>query len=1122
MRQLVGAPPQPRRDEMSARVLSVLVLTIAMSTLTAGAATALPKEAVTRSGAATALEQAREESSVKDRPPTRFDLPAGVLRLSASELLASGQQRFELSVTLERDVAAGTLEVTLPKLWSARAGGSDLPYARIPATGRGATARAGARRSGHVVTLAFSGGKAGDVASFELTDTGIPAGPYVLPYRWRERGGTPAHGSVSAFFYAPTREERETDAQWPRLASPGIEKNATADLATESETFLTVVPGNRKRFIVGANGGGGYNAWVTNDGGQNFAKASMPALTDAPGEPGPETSSLCCDPISAADAEGNLWYGGLSTANGAGQPSRIVVNRIAPGATSFQTFTVGLPERTGTGAQDKPMMTIDNSPASPRFGRLYVVWDEPAGGGGITIVISQCDTRPGGVPDAANCDNADNWSAPVPVTPSTGSYIYADVAASPDGTVNVVWWDYSAANAIRGDTCGPAANCATAAGWGTPQTIATLDATGGAPIPFACPILAQPGGRASTSPQVDVDRSGGPNHGRVYVTWGDLRTGSGTSRCSAAAAPSAMHLTWDVFVASAAGGLPGGALPSAAVGTRLLTDGESSGQANSDEWFAWLAVDQTTGQAWADFYSTRDAATRQTTNFYVRPVAPSGAIGHALGPLTRVSSAASDYSAAVCCTFGNDYGDYTGIDATQGVALPVWSDKRDVGDGEGYTFVGLEPGIVADTQTLDDAAGDGDGVLEPGERFALTQRLRNSGSAQATGVSATLTESLPDVSLSQTASSYADIAIGATQANATPYAGALAAQATCGQALALSLQVNTAQGPFTIPVSVPTGSLGPVQTFTATPGAGIPDNNPTGASSNLTLSGVGVLKDLDVRVNVTHTFDADVEIGLRAPDGTTIPLVLRRGGTGDNLVDTDLDDEAASEIAAGSAPFTGSFRPEAPLSTFDGRNANGTWTLIVVDAAPADTGTLNSWRLTARGATCTPPPPAPAPAAPAPGPQAAPPASGSPTSPRPGPPAPAAAPPGAPPASARSVVLSLIARTSQRPLRQGGLKAIVSCAHGPCTVSAQGVVTVPSSRRRASSKRVRTRAAKRTLREGERVTVTLRFSPLLRAQISRALRGRRTRGLVRATITATAVVATGNRQTKRVPVRIRR
>ena len=175
------------------------------------------------------------------------------------------------------------------------------------------------------------------------------------------------------------------------------------------------------------------------------------------------------------------------------------------------------------------MMTIDNSPSSPRFGRLYVVWDEPARRRRQHrhLAVRHAARRRAERRELRQRRQLDARRSSV--TPATGSYIYADVAAAPDGTVYVVWWDYSATNAIRGDICGPAPNCASAAGWGTPQTIATLDATGGTPIPFACPILAQPGGRASTSPQVDVDRSGGPNHGRVYVTWSDLRTGSGAT-----------------------------------------------------------------------------------------------------------------------------------------------------------------------------------------------------------------------------------------------------------------------------------------------------------------------------------------------------------------------------------------------------------------------------------------------------------------------------------------------------------------------------------------------------------------------------------------------------------------
>ena len=766
-----------------------------------GPAAALPDGALED---ATPLEQAREESAIEDRPQNRFDLPGGALRLSASEVLAANRQQLEFSVTLDRAVDDATLALTLPARWLRRADASDLAFARVPENGRASSGRADATRDERVVSFGFTGAEAGDTASFEFSDIGIPAGTYELPYRWTERGGDAVEGRATVIFYAPVREgQAGANTVFSRLTNPNMELNATDDASTESETFMTVVPGDEDRFVVGANGGGGYSAWITNDGGDTFVKATMPATTDAPGEAGPETSALCCDPMSAADEAGNVWYGGLSFSNGVGTPSRIVVNRFAPGATAFQGQTVGLPVRTG-GTQDKPMMTIDNSPSSPTFGRLYVVWDEP----GVTIVMSQCDTRPGGVLNAANCDNADNWTAPVSVTPGTGSFIYADVAVGPAGEVYVVWWNYSSANAIQGDVCSPPTNCATAAGWGTPQNIASLDATGGFAIPFECPILAQPGGRASTSPQVDVDRSGGANNGRVYVSWSDLRTGSCTTRCATNVRPAATHLTFDNFVASAADTLPGSANPSPSVGTRLLTDGEGGGQANSDDWFSWLAVDQTTGQAWADFYSTRDDATRDTTRFYVRSVTPAAGTDHTLGPLNRVSGAPSDYSATPCCNFDNDYGDYTGIDATNGIALATWSDKRGGLDGEAFVFVAALTVLAGDSMTVDDSAaagGDGDGTVEPGESFRLTQRVRNQGASTATGVSSTLTESLEPLTLGQATSAYPDIAFGAAQANSAPFSGTLSASAPCGAPLPMSLGVGTAQGSFTLPVSVPTG-----------------------------------------------------------------------------------------------------------------------------------------------------------------------------------------------------------------------------------------------------------------------------------------------------------------------------
>jgi hypothetical protein len=631
------------------------------------------------------LERAREESGAGEPSRGRFDLPAGDLRVSPTQVLAARPgQRIRFTVTLDRRVPGATLHVTLPRRWTETLPGR-VPAIRGTVLRSRAGGRARLRRSGRDLALAFDDAADGASASFDVIDNGIPAGTWRLPFRWVDEatGRTTRARRAEIAFLAPSREGGTTT-----LASPGLAANSTNDGLEESETFIATPPGNKDRIAVGINWpNASMAAWISNDAGATWTSRTLPQTIDAPGTANPESGSICCDPMMAADARGNVWYGGLTFDPNGPVDGRIVVNRFAPGSTSLQAQTTGLPTRQSS--QDKPMMTVDNGPTSPTFGRLYVVWNE-AQGGGINLVISQCDSRNNPANNASWCDNADNWTTPVSVTPSTGSYIYGDVAVGPDGRVYVTWWDYSSANAIRGDVCNPTSqNCANASGWGTPSTIATLDLTGGVPIPFACPILAQPGGRAAPAPSVDVDHTGGPENGRVYVTWGDLRPGSGTTRCAGNLTPASTHLTWDSYVASAAGGaLPGGSSPSSLVGTRLITDGEGGGQANSDDWFAWLAVDQTTGLAWADLYSTRDDSTRKKTNFYARSVTPSGG-SLALGPLTKVSAGQSDYSGATCCTFGNDYGDYTGIDATSGTAFPVWSDNSTGGgDGEAEVFVG--------------------------------------------------------------------------------------------------------------------------------------------------------------------------------------------------------------------------------------------------------------------------------------------------------------------------------------------------------------------------------------------------------------------------------------------------
>ncbi|HLP93510.1 MAG TPA: proprotein convertase P-domain-containing protein, partial [Saprospiraceae bacterium] len=116
-----------------------------------------------------------------------------------------------------------------------------------------------------------------------------------------------------------------------------------------------------------------------------------------------------------------------------------------------------------------------------------------------------------------------------------------------------------------------------------------------------------------------------------------------------------------------------------------------------------------------------------------------------------------------------------------------------------------------------------------------------------------------------------------------------------------------------------------------------------------------------VTVNFTHTFDADLDIFLVAPNGEILELSTDNGGAGDNYTNTVFSDGAATNITAGVAPFTGNFLPEgtltasacgvtttptvARLCAFTG-GQNGNWQLRIFDDVGGDTGTMLNWSIT--------------------------------------------------------------------------------------------------------------------------------------------------------------------------------
>lgn len=667
-------------------------------------------------------------------------------------------QVIRLSLHLAAAAPGAELLVTVPARWV------ELPDSGIRAL-RTVDAGAGddADRDGRTVRLTLDADRS---ATLSLVDGGIPAGTYRLGLRWRDADGSLHDTPDVEIGVAPA--EREAGDERPPDATPfgplvpvRVADDVTSDSVQQSETAVAADPSNRNRVLVAVN----HNivpaymaAWLTDDGGGSWTRLRLPNETVTPA--GYQSSAtVCCDPTAAADDDGNLWVGALTCVAGvptdcSSNGSRVVVARVPAGGSAYTTppgtpangrATVGLPSLLGETA-DKPMMTIDDAPGSPRRGRLYVTWISFGSDQRVKVVVSACDTRP----DPAHCDDPNAWSAPAVVSgASSGSLIYPDVATGPDGRVHVVWWNYSNANAIEATSCGPGSDCGSPGGWSAPVTVATLEDADPqhpgvrTPVPFNCPILAQPGGRSSPSPYIAADRSGGPQSGRVYVSWSDLRAGSGTTRCAPGAGggpsspPLASHLRWDVYVASAPGAPPATGQPSPAAGTRVVTDAE--GGADSDEWFAGLAVDRSTGRAYASFYSTMLDPARLTTNYFLRAVGPQGGAGAALGPLTRLSAAPSDFSGAACCTLGNDYGDYTSLAASQGTLWPVWTDTS-TGGGEAYTFLpeatlGLLSGAAAEGP-----GADHDGRIEPGEAFAVTPTVAVGGTV---GLGAVRTTAIP-------------------------------------------------------------------------------------------------------------------------------------------------------------------------------------------------------------------------------------------------------------------------------------------------------------------------------------------------------------------------------------------
>jgi carboxypeptidase D len=232
-------------------------------------------------------------------------------------------------------------------------------------------------------------------------------------------------------------------------------------------------------------------------------------------------------------------------------------------------------------------------------------------------------------------------------------------------------------------------------------------------------------------------------------------------------------------------------------------------------------------------------------------------------------------------------------------------------------------------RVLDGSGGDGN--LDPGETADLALTVSNSGRA-ATGLTARLEPTGWYADVSRSLASYPDVANGASVESDSPHHEIqIDPDVPTGHKLGFVLQWEAEQAsdvsePFFLDVGAAT-----CETAADEVPRSIIDH--TTAWGQITMASDVAVSDVQVTVDITHTYVGDLTLTLISPSDTPVVLHGRGGGSSDDLVGTyGLD-----------------LTPVESLALLDGESSTGDWRLSVSDGASGDTGTFNSWSLTLCG-----------------------------------------------------------------------------------------------------------------------------------------------------------------------------
>jgi len=370
---------------------------------------------------------------------------------------------------------------------------------------------------------------------------------------------------------------------------------------SNAEQMIVSNPRNPLQMQFGVNGGSGQQAFFTANG--HDWTLSNPAYH----------SSTCCDPWSAWDSLGILYYGSGVT----GQ----YIYKSTNGGANY-----GPPILSVTG-NDRNTLAVDQT-AGPYSNYLYAAITpgnfsrSTNGGANWTTTYTASNTVPGVM--IAVGPNGDIQGGTVMYVTNTGS------------TVPVTYTFHKSTDGGATFTVRSSLNVA--------GYVGTLNSAG---------RLVINNGRTRPYPMIAMDNSYGPHRGRLYLVYASNEpAGNGNKPDVILQYSDDQGLTWSAR-------------------TRV---NDNPNPELSDQWFPAIWCEKETGRLYIKWYDTRENPATYAVNVYATYTDDGG---QTFAPNQKLTTQSWTYPTPACAANSNCYrGDYDGMTANPKASFSVWYDGR--------------------------------------------------------------------------------------------------------------------------------------------------------------------------------------------------------------------------------------------------------------------------------------------------------------------------------------------------------------------------------------------------------------------------------------------------------------